>query len=66
MYEFGLSQNNWDKLKKNIVHIDDMLWLEWYDFRTKIRLKYYKSNNLSNITSIKILNNITFYILLNS
>ena len=66
MYEFGLSQNNWDKLKKNIVHIDDMLWLEWYDFRTKIRLKCYKSNNLSNITSIEILNNITLYILLNS
>ena len=21
-------QNNWDKLKTNIVHIDDMLWLE--------------------------------------
>ena len=66
MYEFGLSQNNWDKLKKNIVHIDDMLWLKWYDFCTKIRLKCYKSNNLSNITSIKILNNITLYILLNS
>jgi len=59
-------QNNWDKLKTNIVHTDDMLWLELYDFHTKIKLKCYKSNNSSSITSIKILNDVTLCMLLNS